>query len=159
MNAKDIIKYGHLHVLNAIEKLSGEDWLKIGVTTNWSAKDVMAHLASYEHLLEDALNYVLNPGTPTPYIEALSAGSDSFNDNEIAKRKDTAIQEILAEYNDTQKKNAATIEKISPELLRQAGAIPWYGSEYSLDDFIVYASYGHKEGHVAQLKRFQKQNE
>ena len=55
MNALDIIKYGHKDVLESLKDLG--DSLKdvIGVTTNWSIKDTLSHLASYEHLLEDAL--------------------------------------------------------------------------------------------------------
>ena len=39
----------------------------------------------------------------------------------------------------------------SAETWRQIGAIPWYGPEYSLDDFVVYNIYGHKREHDPQL--------
>ena len=158
MNAKDIIKYGHLHVLEAIKGISYDEWKKIGVTTKWSIKDVIAHLASYEHLLKDALNFVLNPGTPTPYLDEMNSDPDSFNDKEVGQRKSMSPQQVMAEYTDIQKQVSDIIEKISPGLLSKTGTIPWYGSEYSLDDFIVYANYGHKEGHIGQIKRFIKQN-
>ena len=37
---------------------------------------------------------------------------------------------------------------------RENGTLPWYGAEYSLDDFIVYTYYGHKREHAAQIAAF-----
>jgi len=40
------------------------------------------------------------------------------------------------------------------DAMRQAGTLPWYGLEYALDDFLVYAFYGHKREHSAQIAAF-----
>ena len=37
-----------------VNGLSDGEWQKVGVTTKWSVRDALAHLASYEHLLEDS---------------------------------------------------------------------------------------------------------
>jgi hypothetical protein len=37
---------------------------------------------------------------------------------------------------------------------RQNGALPWYGAEYDLEDFIAYSFYGHKREHTAQINVF-----
>ena len=157
MNANDIIKYGHHHVLEAIKEIGDEEWQQIGVTTKWSIKDVIAHLASYEHFLEDVLNFVLKSGVPTPYLDEMNSNPGGFNDKEVEKRKNMSAQEVMREYTDTQKLVADVIKNTAPDLLRQVGTIPWYGIEYSLDDFIVYANYGHKQEHIGQIKRFIKQ--
>jgi hypothetical protein len=44
--------------------------------------------------------------------------------------------------------------RISADVYRQNGTLPWYGSEYDLDDFIVYTFYGHKREHSAQIAAF-----
>ena len=44
--------------------------------------------------------------------------------------------------------------RIPPDTWRQNGTLPWYGAEYSLDDFIVYTFYGHKREHTAQINVF-----
>jgi len=46
------------------------------------------------------------------------------------------------------------VSKISPERLREVGAIPWYGDEYSMDDFLVYTYYGYKREHTARFEAF-----
>lgn len=158
MNALDIIKYGHLHVMEAVNGLSDGEWQKVGVTTKWSVRDALAHLASYEHLLEDALNFVIKPGASIPHLDNMNSDREGFNDKEVGKRKNMSPQEVMAEYNDTHNRVTEIIKNMASELLRQTGTIPWYGAEYSLDDYIVYASYGHKQEHIAQIKRFRKQN-
>ncbi len=46
------------------------------------------------------------------------------------------------------------IVQIPVETLRQAGTLPWYGMDYSLDDVLVYMYYGHKREHSAQIAAF-----
>ncbi len=156
MNAKDITYYGNYEVGKAIEGLADEHWTKPGVTTLWSIKDTLAHLASYERLLEDALLFVVHPGTPTPTLDTMNADQEKFNDIEVGKRKDKSRQEILDEYSQTYERVAKLVDELGADKLRETGTIPWYGSDYSLDDFIVYASYGHKREHAGQIKGFRK---
>jgi hypothetical protein len=40
---------------------------------------------------------------------------------------------------------------IPAEPWREAGTIPWYGPEYSLNDLVVYQMYGHRREHDPQL--------
>ncbi len=46
------------------------------------------------------------------------------------------------------------VGRIPSETLRQNGTLPWYGMAYALDDFLVYAYYGHKREHSAQIAAF-----
>ncbi len=59
MNARDVLKYGHLTVLRTIDGLPKADWETSGVCGYWSVKDLIAHLASFEHVLVDVLNSFL----------------------------------------------------------------------------------------------------
>ena len=43
---------------------------------------------------------------------------------------------------------------VSAEQFRAVGTLPWYGAEYSVDDYITYAIYGHKREHIAQVNVF-----
>ena len=157
MDAKDILYYGRYEVTKALENLAYSHWNKTGVTTAWSVKDVMAHLASYELLLRDALNFVLGIG-PTPYLDQMNESPDKFNEVQVGLRKDRTAEEVLNEYQAGHEEVMKLIEKFTPEKLREVGTIPWYGDNYSLDDFIVYASYGHIREHAGQIKQFRKRN-
>lgn len=159
MNALDILRYGHKDVLESVKDLSDSLQNKAGVTTSWSVKDALAHLASYEHLLEDVLNFVAQPGSATPYLNAMNKSSSNFNDEQVLVYKDKDFDQVLDDYNKTYDRVAHIVELLGPKKLQEVETIPWYGKEYSLDDFIVYASYGHKREHTGQIKQFRKREE
>jgi hypothetical protein len=157
MNALDVLKYGHLTVLQTINNLPHTDWDTDGVCGVWSVKDIMAHLASFECLLVDILGTFAGRSS-TPYLDRyLEAGPLEFNDSQVALRKEKTAGETLAEYNDQQAQTMKLAAQISAETWRQAGTLPWYGPEYALDDFIVYSYYGHKREHCAQINVFRDQ--
>ena len=154
MNASDVLKYGHGTVLRAVEGLPESAWSTAGVCGVWSVKDIIAHLASYEHVLVDVLTTILGGSGSTLYLSKFIEPGGQFNDSEVDKRKDRTIAEVLAEYNEAHTRTMALIAQIPPETLRQAGTLPWYGAEYSVDDLIVYQYYGHKREHCAQIAVF-----
>lgn len=151
MNARDILLYGHRTVHQAIEGLEGDAWEAPGATTAWSIKDVISHLTSFEGVLAEVLAAHLDPASPTPLLERFGADR-RFNDDEVERRRASSPAEVVAEYDAVRAQVAVLIERIPPEELRRVGTIPWYGQEYALDDLIVYAFYGHKREHAAQIK-------
>jgi hypothetical protein len=153
MNASDILKYGHGTVLQTIDGLPESGWETPGACGVWSVKDIIAHLASYEYVLVDVLTTFVGGG-PTPYLNKFTEPGGSFNDSEVAARKDKTVSDVLGEYNDTHAQVMSLAARIPVETFRQTGTLPWYGMEYALDDFIVYTQYGHKREHSAQIAAF-----
>lgn len=150
MNAVDVLHYGHQTVLRNIEDLDKHDWETPGVCGVWSVKDVVAHLASFEHLLVDVLSGFLGGG-PLLYLDQFRDPNNRFNDSQVALREANSPGETLSEYVTVQQQVNDLIIQFSSEMLREPGTLPWYGTEYSLDDFIVYNYYGHKREHSAQI--------
>lgn len=68
MNAVDILKYGQQTVLQTLEGFPEAAVETPGACGTWSVKDIIAHLASYEHALADMLS------TSRMAIDAWSAG-------------------------------------------------------------------------------------
>ena len=66
-------------------------------------------------------------------------------------------QEVWAEYTETRAEAMRLLARIPVKERRQNGTLPWYGPEYSLEDFIVYNFYGHKREHSAQINVFHDQ--
>jgi hypothetical protein len=150
MNVGDVLKYGHEMVLQAVDGLAEPDWLTPGVCGIWTAKDVIAHLASTELLIVDVLGTLVGSG-PTPHLDAANQKDPQHNDKEVARRREWAVTRTLAEYTDAARRAMEVAARIPPETARRPGALPWYGEEYALDDFLVYTSYGHKAEHCAQI--------
>ena len=156
MNPADVIKYGHLTVLKTLENLPELQWEVGGVCGIWSVKDIMSHLASYEHMLEEVLAPFANIEMDKPILKLIGeVGSQGFNDAAVAERRDWSPAQVRSDYEKTCTHIMQDIvPKIPAETWPKVGTLPWYGSEYSLDDFIAYTIYGHKREHTAQINVF-----
>jgi hypothetical protein len=153
VNANDILKYGHLTVLRAVDGLPPADWETPGVCGVWSVKEIVAHLASYEHMLVDVLASLLTDA-PTPTLDAFKSGGQAFNDAEVERRQGWPVERVLGDYSDTCAQTMALLERVPLARRREAGALAWYGADYDLEDFLVYTFYGHKREHCAQIAVF-----
>jgi len=151
MNAVDVLKYGHLTLLHAIEDLPQPAWHTGGVCGWWSVKDIVAHLASFEVVLVDILQSSLGSG-PTPQLdEMLALDPEEFNRVQVEPRTHRSVAEVLSELSDAHARVMILIAEIPIEQRRQPGTLPWYGVEYDLEDLIAYQYYGHKREHSAQI--------
>lgn len=153
MNADDVFRYGHLTLLGAVEGFPVAHWSTPGVCGAWSAKDVVAHLASYELATGDAFAGVLGEDA-TPTLGLLLSRGEAFNEEQVERRRGHAPDDILAEYTAAFERAAAHLARIPLERRRQTGLLAWYGPEYDLEDLITYMSYGHKREHSAQIAEF-----
>ena len=151
MNAQDILKYGDSFLLDSLRNIPLDAWETEGVCGVWSVKDIMAHLISYENMLTDILSGFLGSTQMTALQSMFDQGPQKFNDSEVAARRGNSPADVLAEYKAAQACNMELAAQVSPEVYRQVGSLPWYGSEYALDDYIVYSFYGHKREHGAQI--------
>jgi hypothetical protein len=118
----------------------------------WSAKDVIAHLASYELVLVEVLQNILEP-RPTPLVDEFKADGQAFNDRQVdVMRRDRTMQEVLDEYLSAYEGVAQLAKEVPTAAWRRMGILPWYGPAYDLEDFIVYTYYGHKREHCGQIQ-------
>jgi uncharacterized damage-inducible protein DinB len=152
MNIQDVVKYGHQTVLRAIDGLPDSAWETPGVCGYWSTKQILAHLSSYECALVEILSTFLDGGATPTFDEFRS--SRRFNDDQVDRRKDLSVAEVLAEYTQAHANVVAGLARLSANTLSKPGTLPWHGAEYALDDFIVYSFYGHKREHCAQIAVF-----
>lgn len=153
MNAVDILRYGHQFVLQAIDGIPEAKWEQPGVCGIWSVKDIVAHLASFEHLLVEILGS-FDQAAPTPLVERFTADPQAFNDDEVARRHDRSARAVWDEYETTHQQTLTLLGQIDVARRRAPGALPWYGAAYDLEDFLVYSYYGHKREHGAQIAVF-----
>ena len=153
MNAVALLKSGQQTVLQAIEGFP-ETCVNIpGACGAWSVKDVVAHLASYEHAIFEVFSTFANPHA-TPYLGMISSLGSQFSDTEVGRRKGKNMKEILDELNDTHAPVLEVVAGMGLEMFCQSGTLLRYGMEYALDDFLVEHSYGHKREHSAQIAAF-----
>ena len=147
MNALDVLTYGQSMVMATVDRYQPEDWARnaLGV---WTAKDLLGHLSVFEVRFADVLATFV--GAPVK-SNLLEADPETFNDDQAAIRNAWTVQQVRDEFVAAYDRAMTHAGAIPPETWRQIGAIPWYGPEYSLDDFVVYNIYGHKREHDPQL--------
>ncbi|MGA9533714.1 MAG: maleylpyruvate isomerase N-terminal domain-containing protein [Anaerolineales bacterium] len=153
MNAQDILAYGHGTLLAALDGIPLERWEQGGVCGTWGVKDIVAHLGSYEIWHAEVLNGFLDGG-PSPLSEQRRARGNEFNDWWVLTGAERSASEVLDEYLQAHQALVQLAAKVPKDIYPKAGTLPWYGSEYSLDDFLVYSNYGHKREHSAQFNVF-----
>jgi hypothetical protein len=155
MNAHDILMYGNRTVLGTLDGIPARFRDEEGVCGWWSVKHIVAHLGSFELILADVLDHAL-AGGPTPNLDKqLELGGQGYNDYAIEARRRQSYAANLDEYLAAHARTLELVNQLPAGRLQQAGAIPWYGLEYSIDDFIVYQYYGHKREHMGQVGVFQ----
>ena len=156
MNPTDVLKYGHSFVTRTLDGLPLRNWEIDGVCGVWSVKDIIGHLAFYEHLLTEVLAPFTDLNIEIQLMPRIGqVGMAAFNDIQAAERKYLTPAQVLAEYADTFTYNQEqVVPKVSAATWSQVGTLPWYGAEYSLDDYIVYSFYGHKREHCGEINVF-----
>src|SRR5690242_1573977 len=97
MNAVDILKYGHLTLLQALEGLPESEWTTPGACGAFSTKDLMVHMTSQEEVLADVLQ-TFGAGGPTPHFDLYGANPDEYGQGREARAATMSPAEVLADY-------------------------------------------------------------
>lgn len=147
MNPADILRYGQRDIDAIIDRFRPGDWETIALGT-WTAKDLLGHLGAYEVRFAEVL---CGFAGDEPATNLRAESPSTFNDDQAAIRADWTAAAIVAELRDAHERTMAFVGRIPPATWRAVGTIPWYGPEYSLEDFLVYIEYGHKREHGPQL--------
>ena len=154
MNAAKLLEQSHMMVLQTLDDFPEREWDIPGACGDWSVKDIIAHLTSYEHLLVDALTKLVSDA-PTPYLDKFVGGQDEFNKSEVAERQYYTAQQVIDEYNETQLQSSDLLAKVPAEKITQAGTLPGYDKDRSVADLVSIIS-THASEHCAQIKAFRE---
>lgn len=154
MHAPDVLMYGHRTFMHTLEEFPADQRTASGAVGYWSVKDLVAHIGSFELALVEVLQDLLTPG-PTPLRDAMTADGQAFNDQQVdVLRREWSYEQCLDEYLAAHEQVRRLMAKLPASLLRETGAIPWYGAGYDLEDLIAYQYYGHKREHSGQIQTF-----
>lgn len=154
MNVFNVTKYGNLTFLRSLKDLKSVDEEKQGACGTWSIKDIVSHLTSFEILLKEIIETLLDKNYKSKLLSNYALDHGKFNDSEVKKRKSKILNQVIDEYSRVYEKNTQLMKKIEKKQLAKNATLPWYGNEYSFEDLIVYMYYGHKIEHTTQIKIF-----
>ena len=93
--------------------LSDTQLMEPGVMGDWSVKDILAHVTTWE---EEGLKYlplILTGGRPPRYIQ--SGGIDAFNARMTEQKRKLAISEVLNQFDETHRRLIDYIQSVPEE--------------------------------------------
>jgi uncharacterized damage-inducible protein DinB len=151
MNPTDMLNASHEMVIQAVDGLPESEWEVPGACGEWSVKEIIAHLASYEHLLVEALT-AFPTEVPAAYLRALKQPA-TFNATEVEARRYQTAQQIMDESHETQLQTTSLLAKIPAEMVEQKGTIPWYNKDACLSD-LISSICTHTRNHCLQITQF-----
>ncbi|GCE27465.1 hypothetical protein KDA_29490 [Dictyobacter alpinus] len=156
MSATETLENSHTKVIQALDDLPEAMWDMPGVSGDWSAKDVVAHLTSYELLLIDVLQAVQQGTQPSPYVLRWNASLETFNQEAVEARRYHTAQQVMNEYQDAQVRSTSELASLPPEMLERKGTMPWYRSGEASATELVERLGAHMNHHSEQIVQFRE---
>lgn len=156
MDTSTLLENSNLMVIRAVENLNEAAWDIPGACGSWSVKDIIAHLASYEHIIVDILQTLQEQREqPTPYVLRWINQPAEFNAAEVKARRYQTAQQIEDEYQDRQVQASSLLKELPAEMIHRQGTMPWYKPDCCLADFIALMSQ-HIQEHCGQIALFRQ---
>ena len=93
--------------------LSDSQLMEPGVTGDWSVKDILAHVTTWE---EEALKYlplILTGGRPPRYIQF--GGIDAFNAQMAEQKRDMTLSDVLRQLDETHRRLIDSLQSVPEE--------------------------------------------
>lgn len=98
--------------------LSDEQMTQPGVVGEWSLKDILAHVTTWEQEALKALPVILR-GERLPRYKDLYGGINAFNAQMAEKKRDLSLAEIRRQMEETHRQVIETIQNAPEEQIRR----------------------------------------
>ena len=145
------MRESRIEVRRTAEKLLPELWTMPSPLEGWTYKDLLAHLASGEWVVQMMLRTVLGIEKELPEQASLEFVNDG-NAERLAARKDTSIEELIAEITSTGEATQDLLSKLTENT--QPSLAVWHrpnGDPVTLEQWLTGFPQ-HDVTHGAQLK-------
>lgn len=133
----------HKHWREGVERLSIAEMTTVGYCGIWSAKDVVAHIAWYEHEMVHLLTVMKLEGSQLWYKPL-----DERNQAIYFEFKDVPLALILRDEAAVFEEMVTLLEKVSDAALNDYAAFPGMPPEWKPWEVIASNTYEHYEGHT-----------
>jgi len=132
--------------LDALAGLSEEQLLEPDVTGNWSVRDIVAHVTTWEEEALKHLPFILKGGTP-PRYSTTYGGIDVFNAQMTQEKKDLPVKEVFRQMNDVHSRLISLLSHL-PE--SELGSKTRFRHRLRLD------TYGHYPKHTRAIRKWRE---
>jgi uncharacterized protein (TIGR03083 family) len=103
-------------LLASFAGLSDEQMLEPGVCGDWSARDILAHLASWDRATTQMYREML-AGSRPPFMDLEDEGIEQFNAKGHQATKDATLQEVMTELNASREEMLELLREVDNQAL------------------------------------------
>lgn len=130
----------------------GEDRMtESGVTDDWSVKDIIAHLSSWQQRVLDRMDA---DGTGKP-LEVLGQTVDEVNVAFYNRNRELPLKDVLAQARDTYDRFMERVRDLSQQQIFEPGHFS-FTKENPLYDWIAGDTFEHYDEHSASVRAWLK---
>lgn len=126
--------------------LSDSELIKPGVTGDWSVRDILAHVTTWEQEALKHLPTILDGGRPPRYA-ATHGGINAFNRIMTEQKKDLTLADVRRDHEETHRRLISFIGRVPEHEIRTETA---FRHRLRLD------TYSHYPKHAAAIRTWRK---
>ncbi|MFN2544067.1 MAG: DinB family protein [Actinomycetota bacterium] len=145
------MRAGGREFVEAARAVTPDKWAEGRYEEGWTAKDILAHVASIEWTYPKLLLLAQQPPENRDSEKAFKAGIGDYNQRHVEKRRENTVEELLDEFERNRTNTIAAVEQADGELfsrqVRSAGGI-----EGSAAEVLRYVAVTHVVGHLDDLR-------
>lgn len=132
---------------NGLEGLTEQEITQPLVEGEWTIKDIIGHLASWQEL---CLKPLTSLATGKPYIPPDIP--DGWNDQEAARKRSIPLEKILKEFSSVYEEMLAETYVLTPKQLEQKISMPW--GELTTTGEMLNGLAMHEEEHLKAIQKW-----
>lgn len=149
-------KYTELEQM--LTPLSNTQLTTAGVNGEWSIKDILAHLAAWQHVLLDRLQAAIQHTRPRLSFQGLSDEDiDRLNTQFYEENKSRSLSEVQVDFQNTYRQIADAVQAMNEEDLFDAQRFAWLGGT-ALWRFVAGDTYEHYIEHMEPISEWLANN-
>ena len=132
-------------LLDAIKDLPDDFLERKGVVGEWSIKNLLAHLVSWEQAVTDFLPERVATGVRPAIFALISDDEDGWNAREVAAREHLTPREQLDEFEQSRQALLQVLRGLGEEMLSRDH--PWKEWEGTVAAYVLDSVGGHEDEH------------
>ena len=154
-NKEELLQFvedGRIELVALINSIPKERLEEKGVETNWSVKDILAHMTAWETKMSNAFGEVLISDDP-PDWPITHQAVDELNAKFYEENKDKSLSQVLAEFEASYPKAVAAINALSEDDLFNPDRFYWRQG-LPLWGTAAGNTFGHYADHVPNIQEW-----
>ena len=137
--------------VETVRQIPADRWAEGRYEEGWTARDILAHVASIEWTYPRLLSLAALPPEERDADKRSGSGVADYNQRQVGKRKDASVEELIEEF---ERNRAATIaavaeadESLLDQHIRSAG-----GTEGTAAEVLNFVAVIHVQQHLDDIR-------